>query len=139
MTKHGLWTDKMTVFYWIYMFWMGGTTYQITELFWAHKTHFSMFFAGGISVVGIVAADMLFSARLSVFSLALIGCLVITFTELIFGLMFNKALHMKIWDYSTKKFNLFGQICLQNSIYWYILSFPAIFAGRFVRNLLNIM
>lgn len=38
-----------------------------------------------------------------------------------------------IWDYSDKPLNLYGVICLENSVYWYFLSGVAIVLDDFIR------
>ncbi|MBV7274687.1 hypothetical protein I6U48_17470 [Clostridium sp. PL3] len=52
----------------------------------------------------------------------IIGGSLITAVELLSGIFFNMYLHLNLWNYSQEKFNFFGQICLQNCIYWYLLS-----------------
>lgn len=41
--------------------------------------------------------------------------------EYLGGLLFNKVLKLQLWDYSSKKFNLQGQICLSVSIGWAVV------------------
>lgn len=48
--------------------------------------------------------------------------LIPTLLELIFGLFFQKINYQKMWNYSRKKFNYKGIICLEFSFYWIILS-----------------
>ena len=54
--------------------------------------------------------------------LFIVMALCITAMEYIAGLIFIKGMHIKLWDYSKNKFNIQGIICLQYTIYWYILS-----------------
>ena len=56
----------------------------------------------------------------------LIGCLIITGTELIAGIVLNMWLGLNIWDYSNMPLNLWGQICLPFSCLWFFLSGVAI-------------
>lgn len=51
-----------------------------------------------------------------------IGTFVITAMELISGYIINIKLGWNVWDYSDRFMNLGGQICLFNTIYWFILS-----------------
>jgi len=46
---------------------------------------------------------------------------VIILAEYLGGLFFNKFLKLQLWDYSTKKFNLQGQICLSTCIAWAVI------------------
>ncbi len=42
--------------------------------------------------------------------------------ELFAGMVLDKAVHMRLWDYSNKFANYKGLICLQNSLLWGVLS-----------------
>ena len=53
----------------------------------------------------------------------LIGAGIITGVELVFGLVFNQALGMGVWDYSRVPLNLWGQICLPFTLIWLGFSF----------------
>lgn len=46
-----------------------------------------------------------------------------TAMEFLIGFLFDKTLHCRLWDYSYHKYNLFGYICLRNSIIWSVLLF----------------
>lgn len=50
-----------------------------------------------------------------------IGVVVLTIWEYIVGVLLEKIFHTKYWDYSGKKLNFQGRVCLENSIYWGIL------------------
>lgn len=50
------------------------------------------------------------------------GCVVATVLEYIIGYGMEKLFHTKWWDYSDKKFNLDGRICLTSSISWGFLA-----------------
>ena len=52
-----------------------------------------------------------------------LSCIVITITELISGLILNVWLGLNVWDYTELPFNFMGQICLQFSMIWLILSY----------------
>ena len=54
---------------------------------------------------------------------ALLGALVITLIEFVFGVIFNIALKRKVWDYSDRPFNILGQVCPLFSVIWFLLSF----------------
>lgn len=51
------------------------------------------------------------------------GAGIITGVELVFGLIFNRALGMGVWDYSRVPLNLWGQICLPFTLIWLGFSF----------------
>lgn len=53
------------------------------------------------------------------FILLFIGSVLITsFLELLTGYVLEKIYHIRWWDYSDKKFNIGGYICLRFSLYW---------------------
>ena len=53
------------------------------------------------------------------------GCTVITSLELLVGCVVNLLLGWNVWDYSSQPLNLFGQICVMFSAFWFLLSVPA--------------
>lgn len=52
---------------------------------------------------------------------AAICTVAITATELVAGLILNTWLGLGVWDYSHLPLNLWGQICAQYALLWYIL------------------
>lgn len=82
-----------------------------------------MFPIGGLS--GVIIGSLNDHPKyynLKMWQQVIIGGSLITAIELLSGIFFNLYLHFNIWDYSYDKFNFLGQICLQNCIYWYLLS-----------------
>ncbi len=48
-----------------------------------------------------------------------LGCMVVgTVTELLTGLLLEKVFHLRLWDYSGKKFQAGGYICLAAAMVW---------------------
>lgn len=47
--------------------------------------------------------------------------------EYFVGWLLEVTTHVKYWDYSHRRFNLKGRICLGNSLYWGIAAYAAIF------------
>ena len=45
----------------------------------------------------------------------------LTLLELLSGIIFLKRFNLRLWDYSKRKLNLNGLICLRYSVYWTIL------------------
>lgn len=45
----------------------------------------------------------------------------LTLLELLSGIIFLKGFNLRLWDYSKKRLNLNGLICLRYSVYWTIL------------------
>ena len=96
---------------------IGGVGYAALELLWRGRTHWSMMLAGGLCFVlfSLIAEKLV--SRSIVFKAAL--CAIgVTAVELIFGVIFNIILKMRVWDYSHLPFNLFGQICPLYTLLW---------------------
>ena len=51
---------------------------------------------------------------------ALIGAVVCDIVEYITSLLMEHLFHARWWDYSNRKFNLNGRICLHHSVFWAI-------------------
>ena len=115
--------------YYLPLFVVGGGIYNIIECLYRGYTHISMFFAGGLCLLFIALLD---NAKPGLpFYLKLLLCpLIITATELAFGLVLNVGFGMTVWDYSNLKYNFLGQICPQASFNWLLLSIPALGLAR---------
>jgi uncharacterized membrane protein len=57
-----------------------------------------------------------------IFLFFITSIIVASIIEYFTSLFFEKLFKVTWWDYSNKPFNLQGRICLENSIYWGILS-----------------
>lgn len=67
-----------------------------------------------------------------------ISIIVLTIWEYLVGVLLEKMFKTKYWDYSDKKFNFQGRICLENSIYWGILGVVFVkYIHPFIQNLLS--
>lgn len=107
------------------VFSLGAVCYSVMEILWRGYTHWSMSCAGGICLCGIYTVNDKMQKG-GKFGKCAVCTALITAVEFIFGVIFNLALRMHIWDYSRFKFNILGQICLLYSILWFIVSFPAL-------------
>ena len=61
-----------------------------------------------------------------------IGGVMLSVVELIFGVILNMWLGLNLWDYSDSFLNLWGQICLLNSVLWIIATPLFIFICDYV-------
>lgn len=104
----------------IYAFLFGMVGYPLLEILWRGYTHITMAFAGGICLSALYFISVRFG-YLGNLADAAIGCAVITAVELVFGLVFNVAAGMNIWDYSSKPYNFMGQICAEYVFLWFLL------------------
>lgn len=57
----------------------------------------------------------------------LIATVTMSAWEYLVGWLLEVTTHMKYWDYSNRRFNLKGRICLATSLYWGIAAYAAIF------------
>lgn len=112
------------------IFFIGGICYGLLEVVYRGHTHPSMVVAGGICFTVIVLLDNMLRDRVNILLLALLGGVVITCVELVFGLIFNVWFKMGVWDYSSAPLNLYGQVCLPFSLLWVAVSLFAIIVNR---------
>ncbi len=129
----------------IVYFFLGGGIYYFLEIAFRGYSHYSMFIAGGLSLIAINILCCTFESfkKRNIFFKAIIGGFLITIIEFIVGIIYNVLLNQEIWDYTEMPLNLLGQICLPFSILWIALSFPAILVctfcnGKFLPKLLSI-
>lgn len=118
----------------IILLFVGGLLYISIELLWRGHTHWTMFVLGGICFyyIGLVNED--FTWDMSLIKQMLIGAVVITMLELLFGILVNGVYNLNVWDYSNMPFNFLGQICLPYSILWFFISLPAIVLDDYLRH-----
>lgn len=107
------------------LFLTGGVVYGFIEVLWRGFTHPAMFFAGGLSAIALLIIAIKMKKAHFLYRV-IMGSLSITAIELVFGLVFNVTLQMKIWDYSALKFNFLGQICILFTVIWGFLCVAAI-------------
>lgn len=119
----------------LYLFWMGGIVYQIVEMLWSGHTHWSMFFAGGASLILVDGLFNAFAYKIPTIFIVLLCGVGISCIEFLTGCIFNLKLKMKVWDYTALKGNILGQICPRFTLYWCLLSIPAIGFSQFIRHL----
>ena len=59
-----------------------------------------------------------------------VGMVLCDIVEFITSVIMEKLFHARWWDYSGKKFNIQGRICLTHTIYWGLASVIFIFLGH---------
>jgi uncharacterized membrane protein len=120
----------------IFVFVLGATTYSALEILFRGFTHWTMFFAGGISftlLYRIFTGQKKFSLWINCF----IGALIITGIELVFGVIFNLILGWNVWDYSHYPLDFMGQICLSYTLLWFLLSAPIFWLTKNLKKKIN--
>ncbi len=113
-------------------FLVGGSSYCAIELATRARTHYSMFFCGGLAIL-ILFAIYIHNRRINPLLFSLIATITITSLELLFGIIFNIFLKMNVWDYSGVPLNLLGQICVPYSLLWMLAGFGLYIVFRLIR------
>lgn len=111
----------------------GGSVYVLIEIMFRGYSHISMFAVGGLCLALINLTDVLFQG-LGLIPKATVCGIIISLAELAAGIILNVYMGLGVWDYSSLRFNLLGQICPQFSLIWMALSVPAIYLSRLVRH-----
>ncbi len=117
-------------------FFIGAAVYPVIELMWRGYTHYTMALLGGICMLSLHFINISFEEK-NIFLRAFLGTLMISCWELLFGVVLNIALGLDVWDYSSHKLNLFGQVCAPYTFYWFLLCFPAFFVSRYIHTFLE--
>ncbi len=122
--------------------WMtGGLLYFYLEIAFRNYSHYSMIVCGGFCfvIVGTIGKYILETESDILKAVALImffGALVITTLELFTGIIVNMKLNMGVWDYSSMKYNVYGQICLTYTMIWALLSLLCVFVSNTIKKFL---
>ena len=105
------------------LFYLGGSAYFILELLWRGRSHGSMFLLGGTCflLIGTLSRKL---RRLTLSMQLLLSAGVVTFLELLTGLLVNRS--YQVWDYRDQPLNFMGQICPLFTALWVPVSFAAI-------------
>ena len=106
------------------IFLIGSIAYSVIELLWRGRTHWTMFLTGGACFALIYKISQDFRDK-NIIIRSFIDSIMITCVEFFVGCLANKLFDLHVWDYSTMKFNLGGQICLLYSVFWFLLCLPA--------------
>ena len=116
------------------LFCVGGAAYILIEFLYRGYSHSSMFILGGICflLIGLLN-EYWFSWEMALTSQMLLSMLGVSCSELAAGLVLNGYLNLDVWSYADQLYNLYGQICLLYSCYWFLLSLPAILLDDLLR------
>ncbi|MCD8087070.1 MAG: putative ABC transporter permease [Oscillospiraceae bacterium] len=111
---------------------VGGAIYGVIEMLWRGHTHWSMILTGGVcfAFMYLVAVQPNLARPIRYVWCAVL----VTAVEFVSGGVFNRLLGWHIWDYSHMRLNLYGQVCLRYSLYWFLLSVPGCALARLIRS-----
>lgn len=105
------------------IFLTGAFGYGIAEILWRGYTHWTMGILGGLCFLVIYNANLTLKG-VKLWKRCVCFAIIITFSELVFGLIINKWLKLGVWDYSAIPLNIYGQICPLYSLIWFLSGFP---------------
>lgn len=117
----------------LFFFFFGGTLYYCLELIFRGHSHYSMILCGGLAFYFVSLMNRHFERFLHLVTRLILSSMIITGTELIFGIIFNLHLGYSVWDYSEHAIHYRGQICLTFSILWFFLSLPLFWVEKKIR------
>ena len=119
----------------VILFLIYGLIYFIIETIYKYPrpSHWTMFVLGGILgiIIGMLNEDL--SWETPIWLQSVVGGCIVTIFELFFGLILNVWLGLNIWDYSDLPCNFMGQICLQFTLIWCVLSIVCIVLDDWLR------
>ena len=110
------------------VFLLGGLAYGAVELLWRGRTHWTMLLTGGLCFLFLYRTAT--GTALSPLRQYALCAGFITAAEFLTGAAVNRALGWNVWDYSGRPMNLYGQICLRYTVYWFFLSIPGCALAR---------
>ena len=100
---------------------VGGLGYGLIEVIWRGRTHWTMLALGGVCFLVMGGINRRVKRRAPRYALCALS---VTALELLTGCLVNLGLGWAVWDYSARRFNLWGQICPLYSFLWLLLSIP---------------
>ena len=113
----------------VYVF--GGLAYGTLEVLWRGYTHWTMLLAGGFCCC--VVHWLSTTLREPLWKKRIMSAAVATCIEFVVGCVVNLRLGWNVWHYSGLPLNLYGQICPLFSLFWLLLSVPAVPLFMFLR------
>lgn len=108
--------------------WMMESTYcSVMEKHWINRgfLHLPLCPIYGVGVLIMINFFAPFTENPLLFYI--MATVVMSAWEYLVGWLLEVTTHIKYWDYSHKKFNLKGRICLSNCLWWGIASYLVIF------------
>ena len=117
----------------LFLFYFYGATYITIEVFFRGYSHWTMFLLGAFCGLIIGALNEKIPWELSFIVQCVVGSIIITAGELLFGYILNIKLGLDIWDYSDMPLNFMGQICLPFTLAWCVLSGVCIVLDDYLR------
>lgn len=117
----------------LFLFYFYGATYITIEVFFRGYSHWTMFLLGAFCGIMIGLINNVLPWKAPLILQAVLGGVIVTLNEFIFGYILNIKLGLGIWDYSNMWGNVLGQICPLFSVCWCVLSLVAIVLDDYIK------
>ena len=117
----------------LFLFYFYGATYVTIEVFFREHSHWTMFLLGALCGILIGKLNEFISWEMSFILQSIIGGLIVTILEFIWGYILNIKLGLNLWDYSNMWGNIKGQICPLFSVCWCVISGVAIILDDYLK------
>lgn len=117
----------------LFLFAAGGLLYNLVELFYRGRTHWTMFFLGGLCFILLGAINEVIPWEMPLWQQMAIGACIITALEFLTGCVVNLWLGWGVWDYSQLPGNVLGQVCPQYFILWLPVALAGIILDDWLR------
>lgn len=112
------------------IFAIGAVGYFFLEILWRGRSHWTMALTGGVCFSELYKLS---GKKRPLLQNCFLGSAMITATEFIVGCIVNLGFKMNVWDYSDRAVHFLGQICPLYSMFWFILTAPAMWICRSIR------
>lgn len=117
----------------LFLFYFYGATYITIEVFFRGYSHWTMFLLGAFCGIMIGLINNVLPWKTPLILQAVLGGVIVTLNEFIFGYILNIKLGLGIWDYSNMWGDVLGQICPLFSVCWCVLSLVAIVLDDYIK------
>lgn len=116
-----------------YLFWFGGSFYVTLEAIYRQRSHWTMLVLAGLVFIAVGLLNEKWGWETSLILQVLVGTVIATISEFVTGCIVNLWLGWNVWDYSSLKWNILGQICPQFIMLWIPIILLAIVLDDVIR------
>lgn len=116
-----------------YLFWFGGSFYVTLEVIYRQRSHWTMLVLAGLVFIAVGLLNEKWGWETSLILQVLVGTAIATIDEFVTGCIVNLWLGWNVWDYSSLKWNVLGQITPQFILLWIPIILLAIVLDDIIR------
>ena len=124
---------KRSLSKYLFLLYIGGFFYILIEMLWRGRSHWTMFFLGGVCFIYLGLINEVIPWSMPLWKQVLIGTVGITALEFLTGYIVNIWLGWGVWDYGNMPGNIMGQICPQYMVLWIPVSLAGILLDDWIR------